>query len=180
MSSLFDVLGHGPWLNTHTSALHPYNSPSKFHFFASREKVGFQFPGNCPPHSYVISFCAGVFSTAERHTPDTLASGMLQHLFHLVPCPLCPVVWWRSCDGEILWGFGRELSRLIFPSLYILLKDFGCSTFCIFNSQELVQGALLYFRKLPLASLLKFRTFSSSAFLISPYHPNTFNYFSNG
>ena len=103
-------------------------------FFFPWEKGGFQFLGNYPFHSYVISFCAGVFSTAKRHTPDASASGTLPHLFHSALYPLRSMVWWRSYDGEILWGFGMELSRLLFPSLYILLEDSSCSTFYIFNS----------------------------------------------
>jgi len=145
-----------------------------------RKKGGFRFPSDCFPHTYVISFCVGVFSTAKRHALDASTSRMLQHLFHSAPCPPCPTVWWRSYGGEILWGFGWELSRSLFPSLYILLEDSCRSTFCIFNSQELVWGALLHFHKLPLAFLLKFKTFSSSASLISPHFPDIFNYLSNG
>ena len=120
---------------------------SKFHSSTPRKK-GILIFGNHPSHSYVISFCAGVFSIAKRHAPDASTSRMLQHLLHMAPYPPPrSTVWWRSYGGEILWWFGRELSRLLFPFLYILLEDFGCSTFCIFNSQEPVRGALPHFRK---------------------------------
>ena len=77
---------------------------------------------------------SGPFIPTKRHALDALASGTLPHLFHSALCPLRSMVWWRSYDGEILWGFGMELSHLLFPSLYILLKDSSCSTFYIFNS----------------------------------------------
>ena len=136
-----------------------------------KKKGGFQFSGNYLSHSYVISFYASIFSTAKRHAPNSLASGMLHHLFLTRPCLPRSTVWWRSYSGKILLGFGRKLSRLLFPSLYILLEDSSYSTFFIFNSQEPVRRALLYFRKLPF--LLKFRTSSSLAYLIytsSPQH----------
>ena len=129
-----------------------------------KKKGGFRFSSNYLSHSYVISFYASIFSTAKRHAPNSLASGTLHHLFLTTPCLPRSTVWWRSYSG---------ISRLLFPSLYILLEDSSYSTFFIFNSQEPVRRALLYFRKLPLAFLLKFRTSSSLAYLIytsSPQH----------
>ena len=130
-------------------------------FCSSRKKGGFWFLGNCPSHSYVTSFCTGVFLVANRHASDVLAFGTLQHLLQMASCPPRSMVWWKSYGGETLWGFGWELSRLLFLPLYILLENSDCSTFCIFNSQESVRGALLYFRKLPLVLLLSSRIPSS-------------------
>ena len=115
----------GPFIPT----IAPRNS-----FFFSLGKRGISIYWQLSFSLFVISFCAGVFSTAKRHALDALASGTLPHLFHSALCPLRSMVWWRSYDGEILWGFGMELSHLLFPSLYILLKDSSCSTFYIFNS----------------------------------------------
>ena len=135
-----------------------------------KKKGGFRFSNNYPSHSYVISFCAGVFQM-QRGTLLTLrhlGCFIIYFLRRLVPHVL-------RCDGdptvENFTGIGQELSRLLFPSLYILLEDSSCSTFCIFNSQEPIRGALLYFHKLPLAFLLKFRTSSSLASLIYTSSP---------
>ena len=158
----------------------PTIAPRNFTLLLLGKKRGFQSSNNYPSHFYVIFFCAGVFSTTKKHAPDASASRTLQHLFYMALCPPRSMVWWKSCGGEILWGFGQELSHLLCSPLYILLEDSGCSTFCIFNSQELVRRALLHLRKLPLAFFLKFKTFSSSANLISPRLLNIFNYLSNG
>ena len=119
-------------------------------------------PRTITSHTYVISSRVSVFSLAKEHTPDASTSGTPQHLLHVAPCPPRSTMWWRSYDGDFLWGFERELSYLLFPVLYKLLKDSGCSTFWIFNSQESIRRALPYFRKLPLAVFLVSRTFSPS------------------
>ena len=74
----------------------------KFHSFATWKKGGFWFFGDFPSHFYVVSFYAGVFSTAKGHASDPSAFETLQHLLHTAPCPPCSLVWWRSYNGEIL------------------------------------------------------------------------------
>ena len=80
---------------------------SKFHSSTPRKK-GILIFGNHPSHSYVISFCAGVFSIAKRHAPDASASRMLQHLLHMAPYP--PHV--LQCDGDpMVEKFYGDLGR---------------------------------------------------------------------
>ena len=69
---------------------------------------------------------------------------------HVLRCDEDPTV-------EKLYRYlGGNSPAYFFPSLYILLEDYGCSTFCIFNSQASVWGALPHLRKLPLVFLLNF------------------------
>ena len=100
---------------------YPYNSPSKFHSIAHWEKKGgFQFPNDYPHHSYVISFCVGVFSTTKRYALDALAFGALQHLFPAAPCSPCSMMWWRSYGGKFYWGLGGNcLTYFSFSYIYI-------------------------------------------------------------
>ena len=64
-------------------------------FLLLKKKRGFRFLGDYFPHTYVISFCAGVLSTAKRHAPDLRHSGRFNIYFirRLVP----HVLWY---DGD--------------------------------------------------------------------------------
>ena len=92
-------------------------------FFFPWEKGGFQFLGNYPFHSYVISFCAGVFQM-QRGTLLTLrhlGCFIIYFLRRLVPHVL-------RCDGdptvENFTGIRRELSRLLFSLPIYIARRF--------------------------------------------------------
>ena len=180
---LLDVLGHGPRPNTHIWAFIPTIAPQNSTLLLLEKKKG-DFDSLMTTLITLMSFflCRCLFNCKEVRfwrfgiwgASAFISCGAMFPMFYDV----MEILRWK-----ILLGFGRELSHLLFLFIciyiyiYILLKDFSCSTFCIFNSKKLVRVAILHFRKLPLALLFKFRTFSSSASLISPRHPHTFNYF---
>ena len=177
---LLDVLGHGTWPNTHIWALIPTIAPQNSTLLLIGKKKG--------DFDSLMTTLITLMSFLSVQVSFQLQRGTLLTLWHLGRFSIyflqrhVPHVLW--CDGdptvENFIGVWAGTVSLTFPFhiyIYILLKDFSCSTFCIFNSQKLVRGAILHFRKLPLALLFKFRTFSSLASLISPRHPNTFNYF---
>ena len=51
-----------------------------------KKKGGFDITAIILLCSYVISVCAGVFSTAQKHAPNVSAFGMCLHLFSVAPC----------------------------------------------------------------------------------------------
>ena len=80
-------------------------------------KRGISIFGNHTSYTYVTFSCAGVFSTAKRHTLDASTFGTLQHLIHTASCSPHSTVWWRSYSREIFMGIWAGTLSLTFPTL---------------------------------------------------------------
>ena len=80
-------------------------------------KRGISIFGNHTSYTYVTFSCAGVFSTAKRHTLDASTFGTLQHLIHTTSCSPHSTVWWRSYSREIFMGIWAGTLSLTFPTL---------------------------------------------------------------
>ena len=106
--------------------------------FSFLRKSGISISSNHSSHACVISSRIGIFSSTKEYTPDASVTGTLQHLLHMTPCPPYSTVWWRSCGGDFLWVFEKELSHLLFLPL---CEETRCPNFWIFNAQESIWGA---------------------------------------
>ena len=165
-----NILGQGPRPNIHPWASHPHNSPLKFPSFAPRKKGGFPYYNNYSTlSSRHLCPCRCLFNCPKAHSQCFGIRDALVFIF----CDSMFLTFYGTMEIQqlnILLELERELSRLLFSLIYILLKSFDYFTFCTFKSQELVRGALLPFRKssLVFSFSLLFFNFVQSPFFLGP------------
>ena len=133
-------------------------------FLLLKKKRGFWFLGDYFPHTYVISFCAGVLSTAKRHAPDLRHSGRFNIYFIR---RLVPHVLWYDGDpmmekfyGDLGWN-----SLAYFSHPYINCSNtLGVPLFASSTLKNQSEEPFYIFVSNLLVFLLSFKTLSSLAF----------------